>query len=195
MRSMAANGIWFTSTAPPPMPCAATRLPLSRISVEPEPCPRRFAAESPLLPPRAAPETTSELEARLSAPLPLVDRKLMNCSGLLMLSRDRSSVVMISSGSALSLGSRLMRDPVTIIALPSSSAVSAAAGGGASCATTGAVRQVAINNIAVFVNFMIFPLYGKQPGNFFLSLVRGRGYSRNFTNATRLMQFHAFNCG
>lgn len=49
----------------------------------------------------------------------------MNCSGLLMLSRLRSSGVTISSGSALFDGSCLMREPVTTMALPSLSAPSA----------------------------------------------------------------------
>jgi hypothetical protein len=40
---------------------------------------------------------------------------MISCSGLLMPSRASSSVPMTCSGSALSLGSRLMRDPVTMI--------------------------------------------------------------------------------
>ena len=50
----------------------------------------------------------------------------MNCSGLLMPSRERSSGVMICKGSALFEGSCLIREPVTIIADPSSSAATAA---------------------------------------------------------------------
>ncbi|HEY0085522.1 MAG TPA: hypothetical protein VGB65_06390 [Allosphingosinicella sp.] len=54
----------------------------------------------------------------MSAALPLVLRNMMSCSGLLMPSRDSSSVVMIWSGRALLFGFCRMRDPVTMIASP-----------------------------------------------------------------------------
>jgi hypothetical protein len=113
-RSIAANGIWLTSTAEPPWPWLDTRRPFRRISVADGPCPRRFAADNPFLPRESAP-TTSELDARLSLPLPLVDRKAMSCSGLLIPSRTMSWFVMICRGSALRFGSWRMRDPVTTI--------------------------------------------------------------------------------
>jgi len=69
-----------------------------------------------LVPPRAAPETTSLFEARLSAPVPLLDRYMTSCSGLLMPLRVISWLVMICSGSALLFGSWRMREPVTMIA-------------------------------------------------------------------------------
>jgi hypothetical protein len=65
---------------------------------------------------------------------------------------------MTCNGKALFVGSCLIRDPVTMIAAPSSSAVSAAAGKDESCANAGAVKQLANNNIAVFEVFIHFPL-------------------------------------
>ena len=160
-RSSAAIGIWFTSTAEPVRPCAATRRPLSSTNVEAEPCPRKLAADKPLVP-RCAPEVTSAFDARLSAPLPLVDRNEISCSGLLIPSRVRSSVVMTCNGKALFVGSCLIRDPVTMIAALSSSAVSVA-GKDESCANAGAVKQLANNNIAVFEIFI------KSPSSFRLA--------------------------
>ena len=183
-RSKAAMGIWFTSTADPVSPCAATRRPFKSTRVDADPCPRRLAADKPFVP-RCAPLVTSALDARLSAPFPFEDRYEISCSGLLIPSRDNSSVFMICSGSELSVGSRLMREPVTMMAAASSACGSADAG--VSWANAGNVRHVAASNEIDLVNFMFFPLFGKQPGNFFLSLVRRRGYSRNFANATRLM--------
>jgi hypothetical protein len=49
-RSMAEKGIWLTSTAEPWRPWAATRRPFSNTKVAPDPWPRRFAKEAPLLP-------------------------------------------------------------------------------------------------------------------------------------------------
>jgi hypothetical protein len=88
----------------------------SKTSVAAEPWPRRLAAESPLVP-RWAPLTTSAFEARFSGPVPLVLRNASICSGLVMPSRVKSSTVTICKGSEELLGSRLMREPVTIMAL------------------------------------------------------------------------------
>ena len=155
-RSSAANGTWFTSTAPPVRPCAATRRPLSKTNVEAAPWPRRFAADRPFVP-RCAPLVTSPLDARLSAPVPLVDKNEISCSGLLMPSRDKSEGVITCKGAALFVGSCLMRDPVTMMAVPSSSAVSAGTDGDDSCANAGMVRHVASKKIAVFECFIISP--------------------------------------
>ncbi len=113
MRSMALIGIWFRSTVPPFRPCAATRRPLSRISVALEPWPRRLAEVAPLLP-RCAPPTTSALLARLSRPLPLADSIMMTCSALVTPSRSMSPRVMIWTGSAPSVAMRLMLEPVMV---------------------------------------------------------------------------------
>jgi hypothetical protein len=137
------------STTPPFRPCAATRRPFKRTKVPAAPCPRRFAEDAPLLP-RCAPPTTSALLARLSRPLPLVDRKLISCSGLLMPSRLNSSLVRICSGNELSLGSRLMRDPVTTMGFPSASAVSVVVGASVvvSCANAGVAKNVDVASTA-----------------------------------------------
>ena len=178
-RSSAAIGIWFTSTAEPVRPCAATRRPLSSTSVEAAPWPRKLAAERPLVP-RCAPDVTSAFDARLSAPLPLVDRNEISCSGLLIPSRVRSSVVITCNGKALFVGSCLIRDPVTMMAVPSSSAVSADVCGNESCANAGAVKQLANNTIAVFEVFIKSP-----PGSGSLpSLIIDARYSGPSGNAT-----------
>jgi hypothetical protein len=64
---------------------------------------------------------------------------------------------MTCNGKALFVGSCLIRDPVTMIAALSSSAVSADVRGNESCANAGAVRQLANNNIAVFEIFIKSP--------------------------------------
>jgi hypothetical protein len=56
-----------------------------------------------------------------------------------------------------------MRDPVTMMAVPSSPFVSADTGGDDSCANAGALRQVANNKIAVFEYFINSPVILAHP--------------------------------
>ena len=116
------------------------------------------------------PELAALVAAEVLSPLP-------RALGMPMLARlvtARVPPVMTVAPIGCSAGSLLKREPVTMIAAPSST-VSAAVGGDASCAKAGAVRPVANKRIAVFEYFILSPGYFGSP----LSLVYHRTLCRH----------------